>query len=160
MRVFFIDTRVIFLLRIIKSRGNVCLFHWDFLLGSSQVQHSITIISVPFGALFYVYILKRSFPMGSTDNAAASAAAKVSTNANTGFGNNPGGEFATTSTPSGSAAPSVLAAQMRSVMCFKSQAHLPVMTSWRRLKIPPIVRCSQGSSVPRNRWVATSSEMV
>ncbi len=39
--------------------------------------------------------------MGSTDNASASAAAKVSTNANTGFSNNPGGEFATTSTPSG-----------------------------------------------------------
>jgi hypothetical protein len=53
------------------------------------------------GRFFNVYILKRSFPMGSTDNAAASTAAKGSTNANTGFGNNPGGESATTSTPSG-----------------------------------------------------------
>ena len=39
--------------------------------------------------------------MGSTENAAASTAAKVSSNADTGFGNNPGGEFATTSAPSG-----------------------------------------------------------
>lgn len=39
--------------------------------------------------------------MGSTDNAAAATAAKVSSNSNTnsGFGNSTGGEFATTSAP-------------------------------------------------------------
>ena len=38
--------------------------------------------------------------MGSTDNAAASTAAKVSSNAGTGFGNSSGGEFDTSPTPS------------------------------------------------------------
>ncbi len=40
--------------------------------------------------------------MGSTNNAAASTAAKVSSNADTGFGDNPRGEFATLSMPSSS----------------------------------------------------------
>lgn len=37
--------------------------------------------------------------MGSTDNAAVSTAAKVSSNAGAGFGNNPGGEFDTSPAP-------------------------------------------------------------
>lgn len=40
--------------------------------------------------------------MGTNDNAAANTAAKISTSAGTGFGNNPGGEFATTPASSSS----------------------------------------------------------
>jgi hypothetical protein len=37
--------------------------------------------------------------MGITDNAAANTAAKISSSAGSGFGNNPGGELATTPAP-------------------------------------------------------------